>query len=179
MLSLLTTTGHPWRHGRLPVCATVVLSSCTRPGPPPHGRVAQVVYAPYLYAIWATRPHVGGYERVVHGKPPRFGNHLARSRRHLHSAAIDMKISLILAHPSPGSFNHAIAATSAEVLRQTGHGVIQHDLYREQFPPLFSAAELQKDAKLEPPIARHCAELPPPTVSSSSIPTGGACRRPF
>ena len=78
---------------------------------------------------------------------------------HLHSAAIDMKISLILAHPSPGSFNHAIAATSAEVLRQTGHGVIQHDLYREQFPPLFSAAELQKDAKLEPPIARHCAEI--------------------
>jgi NAD(P)H dehydrogenase (quinone) len=70
-----------------------------------------------------------------------------------------MSISIILAHPNPGSFNHAIASTAASTLRQHGHQVILHDLCQEQFPPLFSAAELQKDAKLEPIVARHCREI--------------------
>jgi len=46
-----------------------------------------------------------------------------------------MKISIILAHPNPGSFNHAIASAAAETLRN-GHEVILHDLCQEQFPPL-------------------------------------------
>lgn len=70
-----------------------------------------------------------------------------------------MDISIILAHPNPGSFNHAIAGTAADTLRQSGHHAILHDLCQEQFPPLFSAAELQKDAKLEPIVARHCQEI--------------------
>jgi NAD(P)H dehydrogenase (quinone) len=70
-----------------------------------------------------------------------------------------MTISIILAHPNPGSFNHAIASTAADTLRQNGHQVILHDLYQEQFPPLFSAAELQTDAKLDPLVARHCEEI--------------------
>lgn len=70
-----------------------------------------------------------------------------------------MKISIILAHPNPGSFNHAIATTAADALRQSGHDVILHDLCREQFQPLLTAAELQKDARLDPPVARHCAEI--------------------
>jgi putative NADPH-quinone reductase len=70
-----------------------------------------------------------------------------------------MNISIILAHPNPGSFNHAIAGAAADALRQNGHGVILHDLCQEQFPPLLSAAELQKNAKLEPVIARHAAEI--------------------
>ena len=70
-----------------------------------------------------------------------------------------MNISIILAHPSPGSFNHAIANTAADTLRYNGHQVILHDLCREQFPPLLSAAEFQNDAKLEPVVARHCAEI--------------------
>jgi putative NADPH-quinone reductase len=70
-----------------------------------------------------------------------------------------MKISIILGHPNPGSFNHAIAAVATDALRQQGHEVLLHDLYQEQFPPLFSAAELQKEAQLEPIIARHCAEI--------------------
>jgi len=69
-----------------------------------------------------------------------------------------MKISIILAHPNPGSFNHAIAQTAAETLRQSSHEVVLHDLYQEQFPPLFSAGELQPDAKLDPVIASHCQE---------------------
>ena len=70
-----------------------------------------------------------------------------------------MNISIILAHPNPGSFNHAIAQAAAEALRQNGHKVALHDLYQEQFPPLLSAAELQTDAKLDPVIAAHCREI--------------------
>jgi len=70
-----------------------------------------------------------------------------------------MKISIILAHPNPGSFNHAIAATAADSLRRNGHEVVLHDLCQEQFSPLLTAAELQKDARLEPVVARHCREI--------------------
>ena len=64
-----------------------------------------------------------------------------------------MNISIILAHPDPGSFNRAIANAAAETLRRNGHQVILHDLCQEQFPPLLSAPELQKDAKLDPVVA--------------------------
>ena len=70
-----------------------------------------------------------------------------------------MNISIILAHPNPGSFNHAIANTAAEALRKNGHNVALHDLCQEQFPPLLSAAELQTNARLEPVIAGHCKEI--------------------
>jgi putative NADPH-quinone reductase len=70
-----------------------------------------------------------------------------------------MKISIILAHPAPGSFNHAIADTAAQALGAAGHRVAVHDLYQEQFPPLFAAAEIQQDAELDPAVARHCAEI--------------------
>ena len=70
-----------------------------------------------------------------------------------------MNISIIIAHPNPKSFNHAIASTAAETLRRNGHQVNLHDLCQEQFPPLLSVAELQKDAKLDPVVARHCQEI--------------------
>jgi len=70
-----------------------------------------------------------------------------------------MNVSIILAHPNPGSFNHAIATTAADSLRRNGHEVVLHDLCREQFPPLLNAAELQKDARLKPVVARHCREI--------------------
>ena len=70
-----------------------------------------------------------------------------------------MKISIILAHPNPGSFNHAIAGSAANTLRQNGHEVLLHDLYQEKFPPLISAAEFQASAKLDPVVARHCEEV--------------------
>ncbi|HLZ53151.1 MAG TPA: NAD(P)H-dependent oxidoreductase [Verrucomicrobiae bacterium] len=70
-----------------------------------------------------------------------------------------MNISIILAHPNPGSFNHAIASVAAEVLALTGYNVSLHDLYQEQFPPLLPMAELQKDAKLNPIVAHHSEEI--------------------
>lgn len=52
-----------------------------------------------------------------------------------------MNISIILAHPHLGSFNHAIANVAAESLVAIGHDVSLHDLYQERFPSLLSAAE--------------------------------------
>ena len=70
-----------------------------------------------------------------------------------------MKISLILAHPHPGSFNHAIADAAGDTLRQCGHVVTLHDLYREQFDPLLPYDELPRDADLPPAVALHCREI--------------------
>jgi putative NADPH-quinone reductase len=70
-----------------------------------------------------------------------------------------MKISIILAHPNPGSFNHAIAAAATDTLRRHGHHVIFHDLCQEQFPADYPAVELQKNAKLPPIITRHAGEI--------------------
>ena len=70
-----------------------------------------------------------------------------------------MNISLILAHPNPGSFNHAIAHTAAEALRRNRHTIRLHDLYQEQFDPVLPAAELSDAPALPPGIARHCKEI--------------------
>jgi NAD(P)H dehydrogenase (quinone) len=68
-------------------------------------------------------------------------------------------ILLILAHPDPASFNHAIARVAAEALKGLGHEVIWHDLYAEGFDPMLPAAEFFKKAQLSPELAAHCAEL--------------------
>ena len=78
------------------------------------------------------------------------------SRRHGRAALggeLIMNVSIILAHPNPGSFNYAIAAAA------DGHGVALHDLCAEQFPALLTAAELTKHAALEPVVAAHCREI--------------------
>jgi len=70
-----------------------------------------------------------------------------------------MLISVILAHPDPASFNHAIAKTAVEALKKNGHTVFFHDLYQEEFDPLLPAKELLKDAVLPPDIKQHCKEI--------------------
>lgn len=69
-----------------------------------------------------------------------------------------MNVLVILGHPNPGSFNHAIAAEVREALAQQGHEAWFHDLYAERFDPLMSAVELARDAVLPPEIERHCQE---------------------
>jgi NAD(P)H dehydrogenase (quinone) len=66
---------------------------------------------------------------------------------------------LILAHPSAGSFNHALAAEAERTLQKSGHEVLFHDLYAEAFPPLLSAEEIPREAHLDPCVAQHCQEL--------------------
>jgi len=70
-----------------------------------------------------------------------------------------MRISVILAHPNKGSFNHAIAATVVETLNQNGHEVAFHDLYEENFDPILPFQEIPKDVPLPSAIKKHCGEI--------------------
>jgi NAD(P)H dehydrogenase (quinone) len=70
-----------------------------------------------------------------------------------------MQISIILAHPVAKSFNHAIAQTACERLKQNGHQVVLHDLYAEGFDPLLPACEFSQQASLPKEIDLHCREI--------------------
>jgi NAD(P)H dehydrogenase (quinone) len=70
-----------------------------------------------------------------------------------------MKISLILAHPKAGSFNHAIAEAARSALVSSGHEVSFHDLYQEGFDPILPYEEIPKGADVDPIIRKHCDEI--------------------
>jgi NAD(P)H dehydrogenase (quinone) len=70
-----------------------------------------------------------------------------------------MRISILLAHPDPASFNHAIASAAYAEMERLGHAVILHDLYAEQFDPILTAEEIPAHAFLPDDIRRHCEEL--------------------
>jgi NAD(P)H dehydrogenase (quinone) len=70
-----------------------------------------------------------------------------------------MQLSLILAHPNPDSFNHAIAQAALAALRENGHRVIWHDLYAERFDPLLPGDEIPREATLPPEVEAHCREI--------------------
>jgi putative NADPH-quinone reductase len=48
---------------------------------------------------------------------------------------------VLLAHPRPGSLNHALAARAADALARDGAEVVVHDLYEERFDPVLRADE--------------------------------------
>jgi putative NADPH-quinone reductase len=70
-----------------------------------------------------------------------------------------VNLLLILAHPDPSSFNHALADAAAQAGRRQGHTVVAHDLYAERFDPVLPAGEIPKSAPLPPWLQRHCEEL--------------------
>jgi NAD(P)H dehydrogenase (quinone) len=70
-----------------------------------------------------------------------------------------MQLSLILAHPQPGSFNHAIAEAACAEARARGHDVRCHDLYAERFDPVLPGAEIPEAATLDPRLELHCREI--------------------
>jgi NAD(P)H dehydrogenase (quinone) len=70
-----------------------------------------------------------------------------------------MPVSVILAHPNPDSFNHALAQTVAQTLKSIDKPFHFHDLYAEGFDPLLSSAEISRNASLAPLIQRHCDEI--------------------
>lgn len=70
-----------------------------------------------------------------------------------------MRVSVILAHPDPSSFNHAIARTTVERLERNGHDIYFHDLYAEHFDPVLVANEIPKDAILTAAVEDHCEEI--------------------
>jgi NAD(P)H dehydrogenase (quinone) len=70
-----------------------------------------------------------------------------------------MKVSVILGHPRPDSFNRALAEAAAEVARGAGHQVRFHDLQAEGFDPVLPAGEEPSGAPLPAMIERHCREI--------------------
>jgi putative NADPH-quinone reductase len=70
-----------------------------------------------------------------------------------------MNILVVLAHPRKGSFNHAIAQTAVETLKQNGHEVVFHDLYDEGFDPVLPDGEIPKDAALCDSLQQCCQEV--------------------
>lgn len=70
-----------------------------------------------------------------------------------------MKISLILAHPNPQSFNHAIAGSAVKVLGENGHTIFYHDLYQERFNPCLPWSEIEQDIRGNEEIGRYCREI--------------------
>ncbi|HET6581604.1 MAG TPA: NAD(P)H-dependent oxidoreductase [Methanoregula sp.] len=65
-----------------------------------------------------------------------------------------MKVSAILVHPHPGSFNHAIAETVIMALEENRYTVCLHDLYQERFDPVLPYDETCRKALLPPVIAQ-------------------------
>ena len=74
-----------------------------------------------------------------------------------------MRALLLLAHPDPGSFNHAVAERVASTLRGLDHEVVVRDLYAEGFRAAMTAEEhlaYQSDQPvLDPLVAEHIADL--------------------
>jgi putative NADPH-quinone reductase len=70
-----------------------------------------------------------------------------------------MNVLLIIAHPNPESFNHALADIIAQTTQQAGHTLLRRDLYAENFDPVMPANELARDAQLSPEIEHACQEV--------------------
>ncbi len=70
-----------------------------------------------------------------------------------------MNVLVVVAHPDPASFNHALAGAAVDAARSRGHAVVLRDLHGEGFDPILPRAEFPKDADLPPALRRHCDEL--------------------
>ncbi|MBX7256467.1 MAG: NAD(P)H-dependent oxidoreductase [Candidatus Hydrogenedentes bacterium] len=70
-----------------------------------------------------------------------------------------MNILVVLGHPDPSSFNHALAAAVCDELAAKGHEVIFHDLYAERFDPFLPKDEIPEDGFVPAYIQRHCDVL--------------------
>ena len=66
-----------------------------------------------------------------------------------------MDILILLAHPKQGSFNHAIAETTAASLKTLGHTVNLRDLCAEGFDPIYPPEELERGYALPDDIREH------------------------
>ena len=74
-----------------------------------------------------------------------------------------MRVVVILAHPNPGSFNHAIAERVVSTLRDGGHHVLLHDLYAERFSAVMTPAERlayhSPEPVLDPLVDEHDRDI--------------------
>jgi len=65
----------------------------------------------------------------------------------------------VIAHPSPTSFSHAMAATAADVLHDLGCLVRSHDLYAEGFQPVQPVGEALNTRSDDALVELRCTEL--------------------
>ncbi|MEU5263568.1 NAD(P)H-dependent oxidoreductase [Amycolatopsis sp. NPDC021455] len=81
---------------------------------------------------------------------------------------MDGPVVVLLAHPRPGSFNHALAERVRDTLTGAGRPVRFHDLYAEGFDPVLTADEAYTSgtrveeflaATPDPLVRRHRDEL--------------------
>lgn len=70
-----------------------------------------------------------------------------------------MKASIILAHPYPKSFNHAIYNTIIGTLNEHQLVTFNHDLYIEGFNPVLTRNELGTDKSNDFLVNKYAAEL--------------------
>ncbi len=70
-----------------------------------------------------------------------------------------MNISVIVAHPNPQSFNHAIAYAAIAQLQLLGHSICFHDLHAEKFDPLLPFDEIPMAVTPPPEIAAQCRQI--------------------
>ena len=73
-----------------------------------------------------------------------------------------MRVVVVVAHPDPDSFNHAIASTAIASLTRAGHDVTVLDLYAEEFRTAMSHDERQayhSDRPLLDPMSERHAGI--------------------
>ncbi|HET6437766.1 MAG TPA: NAD(P)H-dependent oxidoreductase [Anaeromyxobacter sp.] len=70
-----------------------------------------------------------------------------------------MDLSVILGHPRPDSFCHALAVAAASSAAAAGHRLRFHDLQAEGFDPVLPAGEEPAGATLPPGVEIHCREI--------------------
>jgi len=70
-----------------------------------------------------------------------------------------LRALVVVGHPVPGSFNHALAEAVAETWRGAGCTVIHRDLAAEGFDPRLTAAEVRGEATVDPLVRSHIEQL--------------------
>jgi NAD(P)H dehydrogenase (quinone) len=70
-----------------------------------------------------------------------------------------MKALVVLGHPAPGSFNHALADTICQTWTALGCDVTFHDLAAIGFDPCMTATEAREGSTQDPTVQRHIADL--------------------
>jgi NAD(P)H dehydrogenase (quinone) len=70
-----------------------------------------------------------------------------------------MKATVILAHPYPKSFNHAIYNTIIDTLNENHIVTFNHDLYNENFNPVLTENELGTDKSDDHLVNKYANEL--------------------
>jgi NAD(P)H dehydrogenase (quinone) len=70
-----------------------------------------------------------------------------------------MKALVVVSHPSPESFSHALADAVRRTWASLGCDVAFYDLYLERFQPLLTAEEHRGAPSLDPVVQAHIARL--------------------